>query len=382
MAQITAAESQAEDYTFSEPKVVLTAADNLYSIIEWLPDGQRVLMTENLISTRLAESDKMLQQSIKLYNPETGEAQVYATRYQIDGPPAWQAESNAVVYPAMNFLGRDKNTNHIEFTRQLWLSHGDPDAVQMIADNLSQYPLAVKPDGSQMAYLEDEQIARRNGLLEFISSAPFDPGHWDYSKIRNTLAVSYEMAWQAGTPLIFLYSEGGMQLGGGYTFILNADTGQTCELDLGGWAVQAHWSSDGRYLAAIRATISSRPVGLTDLVVLNTVTGTLFTSDVVPHDADSRHYVDDFAWAPDNHHLLAIGSVYSAGNTGLPDRAGMYLVDFGSGQIASLLPADKFYANLGENNLAWSPDGSKLLVLCPTAEDERLCYIAVETPRH
>jgi hypothetical protein len=320
----------------------------------------------------------MLRQTIEVYDSETGESKAYATRYHIDEPPAWQAAANAVVYPAMNYLGREKNTNIIQFTRQVWVSYGDPHATQMLAENLAQFPITVKPGGSEVAYLSDKELSKRNASLQSIPGASFEAARWDYAKARRSeLPVSYAMAWQPGTSLVFLYSEGGMQNGGGYTFVLNADTGQVCELDLGGWAVKARWSSDGRYLAIVRAAISSYPAYSTDLVVLEPATGKLSAKEVTPQKTESRHYVDDFAWAPDNRHLLAVGRVSSYHNVGPPESAGLYLVDFVSDQVVSLLPAYTFYANMSQDNLAWSPDGSKVLIRCPTQVVDRICLISV-----
>ena len=380
LAQATTAESTPEEYVFSEPQVVLTAAQgNLYDIVEWLPDNQQVLMTETLLSTRENESDKFPRQSIYLYNPETGESKTYAIRHYIEEPPSWQLGLNAVVYPAMNFIGIDENMHGAKFTRQVWVSYGNPDTVQMLADNLPQFPLAVKPGGNTMLYLLDKKIFKWNGALKGIPSVAFDSSQWDYAKRqRSELPVSYEMTWQPGTSLIFLHSEGGGQRGGGYTFILDANTGQVCELNLGGWAVKAHWSSDGRYLAIIRAMVSSSPVSLTDLAVLDTGTGNLITIGVIPQEMGEKHYVDDFVWAPDNRHLLAIGHVPSFQNTGQAGISGLYLVDFISGQSVNLLSAYTFYANMSQNNLAWSPDGSRLLIRCPTYEEDRVCLISVQ----
>jgi hypothetical protein len=179
LAQTTTAESTPEEYTFSEPQIVLTDPNNLYNIVEWLPDNQRVLMTQDLYNVK----GKILQQSIELYNPQTGETQVYATRDQTDEPPSWQSELNAVVYPVMNVLGNDEINHRYKFTRQVWVSHGNPDTAQLIADNLPQFYVAVKPGGSEMIYLSDKNISRRNGTLKEIPSVSFNLTQWDYSKI-------------------------------------------------------------------------------------------------------------------------------------------------------------------------------------------------------
>jgi len=49
------------------------------------------------------------------------------------------------------------------------------------------------------------------------------------------------------------------------------------------------------------------------------------------------------------------------------------LVDFLSGQVDSILPEHQFIPNMDGTNLAWSPDGSKVVVLCST-----LCSISVQ----
>ena len=165
-------ESTPQEYTFSEPEVVLNHPDNIYDIVEWLPDNQQVLVTQDLNSTN--ESGKLLQQSIELYNPETGESKVYAIRYHIEDFPSWQPKLNAVVYPAMNFLGFEGNGNKLKYTRQVWVSYGNPDSVQMLADNLSQFPLAVKPGSGETVYLSDKKIFKKNSELKDIPSFAFD----------------------------------------------------------------------------------------------------------------------------------------------------------------------------------------------------------------
>ena len=382
LAQIKTTQSSPQNYMFSEPQVVLNAQGNLYNIVEWLPDNQQVLITRDLLNAIQTEPDKLLRQSIELYSPETNKSTVYAIRHKVDEPPAWQVGSNAVVYPDVYYLGVDQNTHRTKFTRQVWVSYGNPNATQKLADNLSQFPFAMKPDGSGMVYFSDKQIFKRNITLQPIPSISFDPSQWDYAKSRrNSSPVSYEMTWQPGTSLIFLHSEGGMLLGGGYTFILNADTGKVCELKLGGWAVRASWSSDGRYLAIVRAMISFIPVKVSDLIVLDSVTGNITTLEVLPQDVGDGHIIDDFVWAPDNHHLIALGNIPSQ-NTGQDQTIHheLYLIDFITGQSVNVLPEYKsFFADGAPlNNLAWSPDGSKLLIRCPTNVVDRICIISVQ----
>jgi len=380
LAQTTTVESKPEEYTFSEPKVVLDAHSNLYDIVEWLPDNQQVLITQDLQNSIGGESDKFLRQSIELYDPQTGQSKVYAIRHHTDEPPSWQPDSNTVVYPDMNILGIDSKTHQLKFTRQVWVSHGDPKAAQMLADNLPQLPLAVKLGGSETVYLSAKQLSRLDGSLKAIPSVPFDPTQWDYAKGRRSeIPPSYKMAWQPGTALIFLYADGVFRFDG-YTFILNTDTGQVCELNLGGWATKAHWSSNGRYLAIIR-THDHFPISSSDLAVLDTATGNVTTTGVTSSKLEGKHFVDDMVWAPDNRHLSAVGRFLPFQYTNQSDKnveSRLYLVDSSSGQSDDILPTYTFYADSLKSSLAWSPDSSKLLIRCPTMIDERICFILVQ----
>lgn len=374
LAQTTTAESRPEEYTFSEPQVVLTATHNI-DLVEWLPDNQQVLIMQDIPDNN--------QQSIELFNSQTGKRLVYAIRNRINEPPSWFPELNAVVYPAMNILRVDKIKHRYEFTRQVWVSRGDPKNAQLVADNLSQFYVAVKPGRGQIAYLSDKQLAKRNALLEALQSVAFDSTQWEYRR-NNFPPAAYEMAWQPGSSQVFLYSNGDT---GGYTFLLDVETGQICEINLGsegheiGWAAVARWSPDGRYLAVVRSW-GMLPINSSDLAVLDTATGNLYTMGIATQEMKGRHFVEDLAWAPDNRHLAVIGSVLPFPGSGPGSEesgySGLYLADFISGQNVHLLPAHKFPAGWWGTNLAWSPDGSKLLVVCPTGGEEHLCLISVQ----
>jgi WD40 repeat protein len=372
LSQITTSQSASENYTFSEPKVVLTAPQgNLYNIAEWLPDNQQVLMTEVLGHDVPVNQGNL--ENLELFNPVSGGVKVYATRPETHKLPSWDPALNAVLYPVMNYYDIDNTNNTYKFNRQLWVSYGKPDVAQMLADNLSQLPLAVEPGGGETIYLTDKQISKLDKSLKNISPASFDPTQWEYPKgVRDQNPVSFDMAWQPGTSLIFLYSNN--YGGGGYTFILNVDSDQVCELNLGGPVTGAHWSSDGHYLATGRAT-NSHPA---DLTLLDTMTGQLTTLVGTPQGVAGQLYINDFIWAPDYHHLLAIGSVITAQNGQIGNNTqGLYLVDVASGQSVEIKFADQFYANSSQS-MAWSPDGSKLVVRCPTMQIDRLCFISIQ----
>ncbi|MFZ5908887.1 MAG: WD40 repeat domain-containing protein [Chloroflexota bacterium] len=371
LAGTTMEESKPEEYTFSEPRVLLTAAQgNPYSIAQWLPDSQQVLIIEKQYDI----PDRC--ELIKLYNPETGESKVYAIRPITHEPPFWQPELKAVVYPVMKYFDViDRNTGINKFTRQIWVSYGNPDTAQMLADNLPQLPFAISPDGSELVYLSDEQLSRRDKSLKELAPVPADIAQWDYAKERRSnQPVSYSMSWRPDTSLIFLYSKG-YEGGGGYTFVLNANTGHICELNLGGWVSRARWSSDGRYLAIGRVT-GPYPAVLT---ILDATTGELTTLIGTPQGSDGQLYLYDFVWAPDSRHLLAIGIVTSIQNTQDENNTpGLYLVDIASGQSIHVSPEYKSYVSSQDNNFAWSPDSSKLIIRCPSQTVDQICIIPVQ----
>ncbi|MBI2758030.1 MAG: PD40 domain-containing protein [Chloroflexi bacterium] len=381
LAQTTTTVSAPENYTFSEPQVVspsnATANDGITEIIDWLPNNQQVLLAQSVPDTNENK------QNIELFNPQTGETQVYATRVQMNEPPIWIAGLNAVIYGETKVLKSTQKSGlevpPYEFERQLWISRGDPKNAQLLkdthltADSLSDFSIATQPGGSEIVYLtnEDKQLSKKNTLSTGETPVAFDPAQWNY---RGALRPQYLMAWRPGTSQIFFYTYGVGNMG--YTFLVDADTGSVCELNFGGWAFFARWSPDGRYLAIVRNQEPSLPANSTDLAVLDTVTGKLYTMKVVSQEQVGRHYVADIAWAPDNYHLLVIGGVLSfpgcAPNCKEDTR--LYLVDFIAGKVDDLLPSNQFIANNSGTNLAWSLDGTKVLTLCPVD----LCFISVQ----
>lgn len=388
LAPIAATKPTPENYTFLEPRVVLTAPQgNSYNIAAWLPDNQRILITEDLRNNYVSTNNNAPQQSISLYNLETGESKIYAIRTEISEPPIWQPDIHGVVYSAMNYTSIDKKNSAYKFTRQLWVSYGDPVTAQLLDDNLPQLPFAIKPSRSEIMYLSSKQISRLDKSLKKLPSSFFDPTQSDYAKTRRSnKPISYNMVWQPGTSLIFLYSGGGGSLEGGYTFILDSTTGHICELSLGGWALRARWSSDGHYLAIIRSKVYGGFADSTDLAVLDTIKGSLHTVEVVSQDVQGKHYVSDFTWAPDNLHLLALEDVPATYDSYRAETIhhDLYLVDFTSDQNIQLLPEFKSFFGRGMpwNSFAWSPDGSKLFVHCPVQKApvgiDRFCLISVQ----
>jgi len=385
LAQTTTADAVPEEYVFSEPQVVLTA-DSSIDIVEWLPDNERALITQIFQDNS--------QQNIELFNPQTGEIQIYATRHRTEQHPKWMSASNAVLYSDTTVIKSAKangmNLPPYEFQRQLWISRGDPKNAQLIEDDrliangISEFSIVVKPGKNQVVYrsYEDKKLSKRTATLTGLQSVIFDPSQWEHRKDFPQSGY-YNMAWRPNASQILLYNVGDV---GGYTFLFDADTGQICEIDLGsegsenGWADIARWSPDGKYLAVIR-TWGRRPVETSDLVVLNTMSGKLDEMKIIPPDIEGAHFVNDVAWAPDSQHLVAIAqSLIRNQTTYAYDKiSNLYLVDFLSGQ-AHQIPSsnEKLGSGLGKTNLIWSDDGSQLLVKCPANQIDRLCLLSVQ----
>jgi hypothetical protein len=368
LAETTTEESTPKGYTFSEPQVVLT--NKLQpDIIEWLPDNQNVLiMPLELIDLGI----NGYRQTIELFNPTTKEIKIYATRRKgEDGPPAWNPILNAVVYPYTNLLGEDKTTKKLNIDRQIRISYGNPDDTQLLADKLPQYYVTVKPDGNQMAYLTEKNLVKIDASLNTLKPIQFDRKLQDY---KHEFTVIYKMSWRPNSASIFLYNEATDNLG--YTYLLNANTGELCNLNFNGWALSARWSPNGRYLAIIRGQ-NYAPLQFSDLAVLDTATGNLHTLDM-PQEIKDSFLVKDIAWAPDNLHLFIVGKSHNYGSN--DDFNGKFFIgNFLSGQIDPVLPAYKFKPIWVGTGLAWSSDGSKLLVNCKTSEETSdVCLIFVQ----
>lgn len=388
LAQTTTEEAMQEEYTFSEPQVVRAKLSNIYEIIEWLPDNRRVLITQTYEIEHY--------QSIDLLNPQTGAIQVYATRTTILGNPVWVPGLNAVVYSYTSLIDVDLNNPRTfqppyHLKRQLWMSQGNPNDSQLLEDaemtldSLSVFSIAANPNGSEIIYLAntDKQPSKRKvskTSLEMAQSVPFDLAQSAYHQKDPNSLISYETAWRPGSTQVFLYTDVNHLSQARYTFLLDTESGQVCEINLfgktpaGQLAVELfpRWSPNGRYLAVLAAG---------GFVVLDTSTGDLYEMDakqLISIDIKGQLAINDIAWAPDSRHLAAAVQVvdYSVppGEDYVKLRS-LYLIDFPFNQ-AMLIPSDiKLGTDFGYTSLLWSDDGSQILVKCSAVEG--LCLLPV-----
>jgi hypothetical protein len=391
LPQTTTEESLPENYSFSEPKVMITDEHAAFDIVQWLPDSQRALIVRDVIKKGYEQYN-----SIELFNPRTVKVQVYAQpKYSMY--PSWIPGLDGILYPGtrvikpyFNSANGTYNPSTAVSEQLLSISNGDPNKVQNIEEQ--QYTpfifphewiissLAVKPDGSQIVYLKTNgnhlfQLYSRDvsqgslGVGQLIPQLiPFDTSQSAAPQLL------YEMAWRPDSSQILFYSSNSSN---DHTFLFDDNTGEVCELSFQNYVYAARWSSNGRYLAVLIAPRNFPYPNDVDLAVLDTVTGKLYPIDatklISPYRADQGgHDVSDIAWAPDNRHLIAIGTLFCAGSSCWQPESFLYLIDFISGKVNPLFPSEQFDDSFPNTGLAWSPDGSKVLALC-----RGLCLISV-----
>ncbi len=401
LEQTTMEKSKPEEYTFSEPRVVLADSKGNFEIVEWLPNSQRALIVRTIIENHYEQ-----YQSIELFDPRKIKVQVYAKSKAFSMPPLWVEGLNAVIYQERKVVSfsRDENGAIIQsstvFNDLLWLNNGNPETAEKLegvqfnpSDKPHGWRLIARPDGGQIIYLE---IVGKNsyqfysqmvsqGSLESKQLIPFNGIQFPNSEYSTNYAIAIG-GWRPTTTQILLNSSE-YAPGGSYSFLFDINTGKICSLDFGNtawgerqWAITARWSPNGRYLAIIRTT-GSIPIGFSNLAVLDTMTGNLYTLAFSPQNVEGRRYVWDVAWAPDNYHLAAIGRVsafpHCAPNC-MEEVGRLYLVDFVSGNADLLFPSFQFTGGGLGDSLAWSPDGTKILANCWAENASRLCLISVQ----
>jgi dipeptidyl aminopeptidase/acylaminoacyl peptidase len=346
------------NYSFSEPRIVRESSQNI-EIVEWLPDNQQVLITQ----------EEFPLQNIELFEPETKEVQTLATRRIVHTPPVWLPTLNAVLYTEMNII--DATKQPVLFTRQLWVSQKDTREVHKISDEISSFNISADPKSDRFTYQGTKQLFTHSPKSDSTQMVAIDPLQWTSPAEPGqdrSFDPPYNLAWRPGSAQIAFYSEKGL-------FLVDADTGEVCDVNLDGWTHIARWSPDGRYLAMVWSfgDLLHNP---SELVVLDMETGKTYSYRVIP-DTIGEGYVTDIVWAPDNRHLVTIGKYYPDISVGKTTR-GLFLVDIIQGSSNSIESTIQLGGGEWGTNIAWSPDGSKLIIACPTEEVERLCLIDVQ----
>ncbi len=339
-----------EAYQFSEPRVVLTHTSAI-GIAGWLPDGQRLLIT------RLIPGQP--REYIEIFNTRTGELQRYGERHSLPGKPVWLAAHQAVAFAD---VGPDKQV-------VLRISRGETATVETTISDLTGSFWGVSPDGRQLAFFTQASQDRPE---------VFDLAQPQRATLPAALPLMrwspYRISWHPQGHQIAFYNETGF-------YLADLPLGRICKVDLGveesearygkRWAFYAQWAPSGRYLSML-TTIGDPPVKFSGLTILDTITGELHHVHPKQYIEPGQYYVMDMAWAP-NSQIIAVQAAVELRERVL--YAGLYLVEVATGRDMRVLPEALFTGGDAGWNLAWSPNGQRMAVNCPTANEGRLCMI-------
>jgi WD40 repeat protein len=362
-------------FVFSQPQVVLTHKAAI-GIASPLPDGESLLITLDVPGTD--------RQSIEVFNIRTGESHVYAERTGNNGKPVWLAALEAAAYSTL--VGQQY---------ELRISQGDAKQTERVAPSVEGLSLAAGPEGRRLLYLPGLTSNRPevwDGANRSTEALQVNLDQWKYPKypkdVQSMLAPSaFQVAWRLdGSQLVFYTLP--------WTFLFDIQTNQVCEIDLGPfrdetvkampiWALEAKWSPDGRYLALIttdsfpgQASGTGAAILATELTIVDMKTGQLRnlqpTSDVTP----AQHYVTDIAWSPDSQYVATLGIV-GIDEMG-SEKAGVFIIEASTGKLQPGPSDYELGGGLWGWQLAWSVDGSQLVVACPTPEEGKLCTVSLK----
>jgi len=353
-----------DDYTFSEPKVVLTNTSGI-DIAGWLPDGERLLIT--------SRDPEVFREQIEILDIRSGDLKVYGERVGSSGKPVWLPAAKAVAY----ITATDQQ-------RELRVSQGDPKRIELVGQDVNGLSLAVSPDGQRLIYFAAPtggQPLLWDSTGRTTQAMPFDLNRWK-SFERPANKRNFQSVWSPDGSQIAFYTYPAL-------FLVDGRTNQGCEVNLGikseeqgpTWVFEAKWSPDGHYLAMI-TTATSYPgqlLSFTELAILDIFTGRQLRPKL------AMSHVWDIIWAPDSKHIMALGQVETI--QGYPIQR-LFLVDVLSGDSLPVLP--EHILGGGSSNpgmqLAWSPDGRTIAIKCPLLlpesldmMEDRLCLIVVDT---
>lgn len=331
---------------FSEPIVVATNHVG-FSIAEWLPDNQRLL---------ISQGDGAFG-SISTLNVATGEIVEYAQRRNLSGSSLiWLEEAQGVMF--------------VDATPEGWeLRFSDGAEVITLANELASVFLAKDPSGERVATsfsLEPGALMTVDvaGQTELITTTALNE---ETKRVPLSSSDGYHFAWSPNGNWLVQYLREDL-------FLLDTYTRSLCSIELGNYGEAgigrvgyAKWSPDSQYLAMI----FSGPTPTAQLAILDITSGELSIMQLTPEENVWPPFsLNDFTWSPDGKYLIAKVSV---GKQDGISQFGLFLVDIYSKNSFRLFPN---YAFLGVGqSLTWSPDGSKIAFGCPTIQEGNVCLI-------
>lgn len=336
-------------YVFGEPQIVLRSPTSL-AIVQWLPDGQRILLVEG-------GPGGSAFYLVKTYDLLTQESTDYGQFGPMNPKVAWLEDVQKAVY-----LGSDGEKTPLMIAGK--------DANSRIT------PIA------EVARMMD---ARGNLIVALDADKVHEPVAFDGEGVPQAIPVvdlrEYGIAseWQFMTmklhpsePKVAIFSESGfvifdMQRDEVHSFDLGEDRSES--LYGKRWAMDAKWSPDGKQLALL-VHVGSPPTQLSKVFILTPESGKLTELPT------SLGHVFDIQWAPNGQQLL-VGGINNAS-----DNGEIMLVDIISQQHIKIEQLSKNYT-YGEIGMGmqWSSDGSELLTRCrldSQSDETAICLTEVK----
>ncbi len=362
-----ASASSLDAYVFAEPQVVLTHTESIV-IFYWLPDGERLLIARGA-------DPRPPEEYLDALNVQTGALQRlgewnnYSGSYNIE--PVWLDAEQAIVF------GDSANG---QWGLYIGREQGAP-AQEIVAGLASLHP-AVSPDGQRVVFLP-QTPANQPQILD-IAQAQRQNLAFTLPVLPDELAMQlhisrqdpYHMVWHPDGSRIAFYNNIGF-------YLTNLTTSQVCEIRFGAgegiakpWVVDAKWSPDGRYLAAL-TTVGEPAVKMIDLTILDMSTGETRRLDL------GHEYLYNLSWSPNSRDLVIMAEADRYDPT-RRNQYDLYLVDAATGDSRQMLAGHIFMFS-GAYGAAWSPDGQEIALDCPTVNPAEgaiakghVCLISVE----
>lgn len=342
------AEENADFPVFSEPKIVAT--NNVgFSIAEWLPDSQRLLVSEG---------DGAFG-TISTLDVTTGEMVEYARRRDISGFPIWLDDIQGIMF--------------VDATTEGWeLQISDGKDLITLANELASVTITKDPTSERVAIVSSSEpgalmTVDATGQADLMT--PIERNE-ETKRIPQSSTDGYHLAWSPNRIWLAQYKADSL-------YLVNTQTQGICSFDLGdygeagrGQMFYAQWSPDGRYLSmAIKRQNSTPELNILDIDSMElSILSLPLDAETWPPESIGRS-----AWSPDSQMILLQTGKYDndMGRT----RAKLLLIDVQTHTYIIALPDYTFLPGVGK--VTWSPDGSMVAYSCHTAKEGNICILNI-----
>jgi hypothetical protein len=343
------------DYTVSSftPIFTNTTGMNIYG---WLPDN------EHLIISRW--NDQENNATLDILDILTRQIRIYAERSGAGGSrPIWLPDLQALVYTDFDLPQKLSSLPGVE----LWLSRGNPNEKQRLAEHVSMNSLTVDDTG-QLAYLfsqknteaVDLSVKTVNAASLSVRDVPLPAVLSKSSALTDESLPEVEMPWTflhrpTTSQAILLYKNQPPVL-------FDFSSGQICQVEVPLYVGEAMWSPDGRFLAL---RTRNMPAGFTSSATLTI----LDTNTNQYDDVDLGGNVYGMIWSPTGRHLAVLAQKQDVSASVVHQN--LYLVDAINQEYQSIIPDYDFQGGADQNyQMAWSFDGKMLAITCPIVPRE------------